>query len=92
VFGTRQHLHSGFDKMCRAVVHSSTGEGRIGAGAQCALTETLVLGFAYELLWQGDLGLYQAIKGDASRGLVAGQFPSVNLNFFSINLTRRARQ
>ena len=65
---------------------------RIGAGAQYALTESLVLGFAYELMWQGNLGLYQAIKGDPSRGLVAGQFPSVNLNFFSINLTWHAPQ
>ncbi|MBV8773700.1 MAG: outer membrane protein transport protein [Deltaproteobacteria bacterium] len=65
---------------------------RIGAGAQYALTESLILGFAYELMWQGNLGLYQSIKGDASRGLVAGQFPSVNLNFFSINLTWRAPQ
>jgi len=30
--------------------------------------------------------------GDSSRGLVAGQFPSVNLNFFSINLTWKAVQ
>jgi long-chain fatty acid transport protein len=65
---------------------------RIGAGAQYALTETLVLGFAYELMWQGNLGLYQNIQAAPSRGLVAGQFPSVNLNFFSINLIWKARQ
>ena len=59
---------------------------RIGAGAQYALTESLALGFAYEFMWQGNLGLHQARKGDPARGLVAGQFTSVNFNFFSINL------
>ena len=58
---------------------------RIGAGAQYALNESLVLGFAYELLWRGNLGLYQTSPGPA-RGTAAGQFPSVNINFFSINL------
>jgi long-chain fatty acid transport protein len=65
---------------------------RIGAGAQYSLTESLVLGFAYEFMWQGNLGLYQTTRGDPARGLVAGQFPSVNLNFFSINITWKAPQ
>lgn len=60
-------------------------ESRFGAGAQYALSESLVFGFQYELLWQGNLGLYQTSPGPA-RGTVAGQFPSVNINFFSINL------
>jgi long-chain fatty acid transport protein len=65
---------------------------RIGAGAQYSLTESLVVGFAYEFMWQGNLGLYQTTLGDPARGLVAGQFPSVNLNFFSINITWKAPQ
>jgi long-chain fatty acid transport protein len=65
---------------------------RIGAGAQYALTESLLVGFAYELMWQGNLGLYQNIAAAPSRGLIAGQFPSINLNFFSINLTWKAPQ
>lgn len=76
----------------RSVSAPVGNEWRIGAGAQYALSETLVLGFAYEFMWQGNLGLYQTTKGDPSRGLVAGQFPSVNLNFFSINLTWKAAQ
>jgi long-chain fatty acid transport protein len=65
---------------------------RIGAGAQYALTESLLLGFAYEFMWQGNLGLEQSIRGDPARGTIAGQFPSVNLNFLSINLTWKASQ
>jgi long-chain fatty acid transport protein len=65
---------------------------RIGAGAQYALTKALVLGFAYEFMWQGNLGLEQSIRTDPARGTIAGQFPSVNLNFFSINLTWKASQ
>jgi long-chain fatty acid transport protein len=65
---------------------------RIGAGAQYSLTDSLVVGFAYEFMWQGNLGLYQTTLGDPARGLVAGQFPSVNLNFFSINITWKAPQ
>jgi long-chain fatty acid transport protein len=76
----------------RSVSAPIGNQWRFGAGAQYALTESLVLGLAYELQWQGNLGLYQTTKGDPSRGLVAGQFPSVNLNFFSINLTWRAPQ
>jgi long-chain fatty acid transport protein len=65
---------------------------RFGAGAQYALSEALELGFAYEFLWQGSPGLYQTTKGGPVRGTVAGQFPSANANFFSINLSWKPRQ
>jgi long-chain fatty acid transport protein len=70
----------------RSVAAPIGNQWRFGAGAQYALSETLILGFAYELMWQGNLGLYQTTLGGPVRGTVAGQFPSVNLNFFSINL------
>jgi long-chain fatty acid transport protein len=66
-------------------------EWRFGAGAQYALSESLELGLAYELMWSGNLGLYQTSPGPV-RGTVAGQFPSVNINFFSINLIWKPRQ
>ncbi|MBV8773453.1 MAG: outer membrane protein transport protein [Deltaproteobacteria bacterium] len=75
----------------RSVSAPIGNQWRFGAGTQYALTESLVLGFAYEFEWQGNLGLYQSSQTRV-RGTVAGQFPSVNLNFFSINLTWRARQ
>ena len=65
---------------------------RFGAGAQYALSESLELGFAYEFLWQGTPGLYQTTLGGPVRGTVAGQFPSANANFFSINLAWKPRQ
>jgi long-chain fatty acid transport protein len=65
---------------------------RWGAGAQYSLSESLIVGFSYELLWGGDLGLYQTTKGGPARGTVAGQFPSVNINFFSVSLIWKARQ
>jgi long-chain fatty acid transport protein len=76
----------------RSVSAPVGNQWRFGAGAQYALSETLVLGFDYELMWQGNLGLYQTTLGGPVRGTVAGQFPSVNLNFFAINLTWKARQ
>jgi long-chain fatty acid transport protein len=74
----------------RSVSAPIGNQSRFGAGAQYALNESLVLGFAYELMWQGDLGLYQTSRGPV-RGTVAGHFPSVNINFFSINLTWKIR-
>jgi long-chain fatty acid transport protein len=76
----------------RTVSAAVGNQWRFGAGAQYALSESLILGFAYELMWQGNLGLYQTTLGGPVRGTVAGQYPSVNLNFFSINLIWKTRQ
>jgi long-chain fatty acid transport protein len=69
----------------RSVAVPIGNQSRFGAGAQYAISESLVAGFAYEFMWQGTFGLYQTSPGPV-RGTVAGQFPSVNINFFSINL------
>jgi long-chain fatty acid transport protein len=76
----------------RSVSAPTGNQWRFGAGAQYALSESLVLGFAYEFMWLGNLGLYQTTLGGPARGTVAGQYPSVNLNFFSINLIWKPRR
>ena len=70
----------------RSVSAPIGNQSRFGAGAQYALNESLLLGFAYEFMWQGNLGLFQTSPGPV-RGTVAGHFPGVNINFFTINLT-----
>jgi long-chain fatty acid transport protein len=74
----------------RSVAAPVGNQSRFGAGAQYALSESLIAGLAYEFMWQGDLGLHQTSSGPA-RGTVAGHFPSVNINFFSINLIWKLR-
>jgi long-chain fatty acid transport protein len=76
----------------RSVAAPIGNQWRWGTGAQYAISESLILSFAYELLWGGNLGLYQTTKGGPVRGTVAGQFPSVNLNFFTVNLTWKLGQ
>jgi long-chain fatty acid transport protein len=74
----------------RSVAAPIGNQWRYGAGAQYALNEAMTLGFAYEFLWGGNLGLNQT--AGPVRGTVAGQFPSVNINFFSINFTWKLGQ
>jgi long-chain fatty acid transport protein len=74
----------------RSVSAPVGNQSRFGAGAQYALNESMVLGFAYELMWSGNLGLNQT--AGPVRGTVAGQFRSVNINFFSLNLTWKLGQ
>jgi long-chain fatty acid transport protein len=76
----------------RSVSAPIGNQSRFGAGAQYALSESLVLGFAYEFMWQGNLGLYQTTRGGPVRGTIVGHFPSVNLNFFTINLSWKPRK
>ena len=57
---------------------------RFGAGTQYAFSEALTAGAAYELMWQGDLGLQQGT--DPVRGTVAGRFRNANISFFSFNV------
>jgi long-chain fatty acid transport protein len=57
---------------------------RYGMGAQYAMSDSLTLGFAYEFLWEGDMGLSQG-RGPVL-GTVAGQFSGAYINFFCINL------
>lgn len=58
---------------------------RFGTGAQYAVSDSVVAGFAYEFMWQGDLSMYQASRGPV-RGTLSGQFSGVNINFFAINV------
>jgi len=57
---------------------------RFGLGAQYQWSESLTLGFAYELLWSGDL------KMDQSRplaGNLSGEYENFNIHFFTVNMT-----
>ncbi len=69
----------------RSVLAPLGDQYRFGAGAQHALSESLIAGFQYEFQWQGDLGLYQTSPGADAPETVAGHF-NVNINFFSMNL------
>ena len=63
---------------------------KFGLGAEWQATEKYNVGFNYELTWVGDLPVtQQAIApgpGFFSRGTVTGEYKSVYLNFFAVNL------
>jgi long-chain fatty acid transport protein len=58
---------------------------RYGTGVQYKLNDRTQLGFAYELMWQGNMPLQQ---GNGA-GTVAGTFTNTFVNFFSLNFTHK---
>jgi long-subunit fatty acid transport protein len=60
---------------------------RFGIGGQWDWTETLKLGFAYELGWMGNLDVDQSLQiGNQTVNRVAGQYTSSALHTFAVNL------
>lgn len=58
---------------------------RIGAGAQWQMRETMSVGFAYELVWSGDMPVDQ-FRGSLA-GRVSGDFSNSAMHMFGTNLT-----
>jgi long-chain fatty acid transport protein len=59
---------------------------RYGLGAFYKLSQTLVLGAAYDLVWSGNIPVNQST---AYRGTVSDSYNNAFLTFFSLNLNWR---
>ncbi len=57
---------------------------RFGTGYQLAYTENVNIGISYELMWSGDLKLFQS-RGPLA-GTVAGHYSDICNNFLNLNI------
>jgi len=58
---------------------------RFALGVQYAVNPAMTVGFAYELVWGGDMSVDQQ-RGPLA-GRVAGDYSNTSFNFFALNLT-----